>query len=58
MKECCDTDKPGKCICQELDYKVTETEKGYHVEITTKDPAKTKALKALGKAFCELRGCC
>jgi len=58
MTDCCDTEKSGKCICQELECKVTETEKGFRAEITTKDPAKTKSLKALVKSFRELCGCC
>lgn len=45
------------CFCDQLEFKAKETPKGIQVDITAKDPAKTKSLKALIKAVHDFCGC-
>ena len=54
MFNCCG--KNAKSVCELLDCKVAETQKGIQIEISAKDPSKTESLKTLIKAlhnFCE-----
>lgn len=54
---CCDG-KDMKCLCDQLECKVSPTPKGLQVDISAKDPEKTEKFQALLKAlndFCECR---
>jgi hypothetical protein len=56
MFSCCGKD--GKSICEQFDCKVSETQKGVQIDLTSKDPSKTDSLKALAKACRDFCGCC
>ena len=54
-------DKETKCLCEQLVCCAKETPKGIQIEITTKDPSKADAFKALVKSlhdFCKDDPCC
>jgi len=56
MTCCCGKD--SECLCDQLDFDVSETQKGVRVDISAKDEAKTGSLKALIKALHDFCGCC
>ena len=49
--------KDIKCLCGQLELSATETKEGVRIEISAKDAAKTKSLKALIKALHDFCGC-
>lgn len=56
MFNCCGKDM--KSLCEQLECKVKETQKGIQVDISAKDDSKTESLKTLVKAFHDFCGCC
>ena len=55
MVNCCGTN--GGNICEQLECKVTETDKGIRVEVAPKDKTKVASLKALAKGCKDFCGC-
>ena len=53
--DCCSN---MKSICEQLDCKVRETEKGIQIGVNAKDKSKTESLKNLFKACGNFFGCC
>ncbi len=56
MFNCCGKDL--KSLCEQVECKAKETPSGIQLEISAKDPSKTKSLKAAIKAVRDFSGCC
>ncbi len=55
--DCCSVIMDMKSMCQNFNCKFEETETGFRIDVSPKDPKKAEALKSLLKACRELCDC-